>query len=104
MKQPTSTRRWRRPSARWLPSSAWPPRGLESLNPRLRQVARLRLEYPEASLEELGQAANPPLSKSAVNYRLRRLMELAGKDLTPREIYSIMAKKHEGEKLWQKEK
>ncbi|NLO87500.1 MAG: DNA-binding protein WhiA [Firmicutes bacterium] len=78
--------------------------GLESLNPRLRQVARLRLEYPEASLEELGQAANPPLSKSAVNYRLRRLMELAGKDLTPREIYSIMAKKHEGEKLWQKEK
>src|SRR5690606_29855209 len=53
--------------------------GLESLNPRLRQVARLRLEYPEASLEELGQAANPPLSKSAVNYRLRRLMELAGK-------------------------
>lgn len=52
-------------------------KGLESLSPGLRQMARLRLELPEATLDELGQAANPPLSKSAVNYRLRRLMELA---------------------------
>ena len=53
-------------------------RGLESLSPGLRQMARLRLEHPAATLEELGQLANPPLSKSAVNYRLRRLQQLAG--------------------------
>lgn len=52
-------------------------RGLEALSQGLRQMARLRLEFPEATLQELGQAANPPLSKSAVNYRLRRLQELA---------------------------
>lgn len=52
-------------------------KGLESLTPGLRQVARLRLEHPEATLDELGQLANPPLSKSAVNYRLRRLVSLA---------------------------
>lgn len=52
-------------------------RGLESLSPGLRQVARLRLEHPAATLDELGQLADPPLSKSAVNYRLRRLQQLA---------------------------
>jgi len=52
-------------------------RGIESLSPGLRQMARLRMEFPEATLDELGLAANPPLSKSAVNYRLRRLQELA---------------------------
>ena len=51
-------------------------RGLDSLSSGLRQVARLRLEHPAATLEELGQTAVPPLSKSAVNYRLRRLLEL----------------------------
>lgn len=56
-------------------------RGLESLSLGLRQIARLRLEYPEATLDELGQYANPPLTKSAVNYRLRRLQALAGIDL-----------------------
>lgn len=49
--------------------------GLDSLSPRLRQIARLRLELPEATLEELGQAAG--LSKSAVNHRLRRLVKMA---------------------------
>ena len=52
-------------------------RGLESLNPGLREIARLRLEHQAATLDELGQLANPPLSKSAVNYRLRRLQQLA---------------------------
>lgn len=51
--------------------------GLEVLSPGLREIARLRLEYPAATLEELGQLAAPPLSKSAVNYRLRRLQHLA---------------------------
>jgi DNA-binding protein WhiA len=52
-------------------------RGLESLPPALREIASLRLEYPEVSLRELGELADPPLSKSAVYHRIRRLEELA---------------------------
>ncbi len=48
---------------------------LQSLSPGLREVAMLRLEMPEATLEELGQEAG--LSKSAVNYRLRKLLKIA---------------------------
>jgi DNA-binding protein WhiA len=44
----------------------------------LREVAELRLRYPYLSLQELAGRAHPPLSKSAVNHRLRRLLELAG--------------------------
>jgi DNA-binding protein WhiA len=51
--------------------------GLEDLPPGLAQVARLRMEMPAATLEELGQAADPPLGKSAINYRLRRIIQLA---------------------------
>lgn len=51
--------------------------GLESLSHGLREAALLRLEHPEATLEELGQLAQPPLSKSAINYRLRRLQQMA---------------------------
>jgi DNA-binding protein WhiA len=45
----------------------------------LRETAALRLEYPEASLKELGEHHHPPLSKSAVNHRLRQLREYAKK-------------------------
>jgi DNA-binding protein WhiA len=45
----------------------------------LRAIAALRLEYPEASLKELGEHHHPPLSKSAVNHRLRQLREYAKK-------------------------
>jgi len=38
---------------------------------------RLRLRYPDASLKELGERANPPLSKSAVYHRVRRLEDMA---------------------------
>jgi len=51
--------------------------GLENLPERLREVARLRLEYPEATLRELGTQLRPPLGKSGVNHRLRRLEEMA---------------------------
>lgn len=51
--------------------------GLEPLPPALRELARLRLEYPDLSLRELGEQMNPPLSKSAVNHRMRRLQSLA---------------------------
>lgn len=51
--------------------------GFDNLSPALQQVADLRLSYPEASLQELGELADPPLSKSAVNHRLRKLMRMA---------------------------
>ncbi|MCE5204056.1 MAG: DNA-binding protein WhiA [Coriobacteriales bacterium] len=54
-------------------------RGLESLPPALRELAELRLENPDASLRELGELADPPLSKSAVYHRIRRLEEMAGR-------------------------
>ncbi len=52
-------------------------RGLENLAPALQELARLRLEYPDVSLRELGELADPPLSKSAVYHRVRRIEELA---------------------------
>ena len=52
-------------------------RGLDGLPPALRELAYLRLEHPDASLRELGEYADPPLSKSAVYHRIRRLEELA---------------------------
>lgn len=51
----------------------------ESLPPALQDFIRLRVSYPDVSLKELGLRANPPLSKSAVNHRLRRLESMAGK-------------------------
>ena len=44
-----------------------------SLTPGLRQLAELRVKHPEWSFEEIGHHFNPPISKSAVNHRLRRL-------------------------------
>lgn len=52
-------------------------RGLDTLPPALREIAYLRLENPDVSLRELGELAEPPLSKSAVYHRVRRLEELA---------------------------
>ncbi len=51
--------------------------GLDNLPPALRELARLRVENPEVSLRELGELADPPLSKSAVYHRVRRIEELA---------------------------
>ena len=44
----------------------------------LRELAQLRLDNPDASLKELGQMCDPPLGKSGVNHRLRKISELAG--------------------------
>lgn len=57
--------------------------GLERLPDALRQIALERLAHPDATLEELGAALDPPLSKSAVNHRMRRLLALAPTSLTP---------------------
>ena len=45
----------------------------------LREAGQLRLEYKEASLEELGQRADPPMTKDAVAGRIRRLLAMADK-------------------------
>ncbi|MCL2654805.1 MAG: DNA-binding protein WhiA [Coriobacteriia bacterium] len=50
---------------------------LEALPEGLREFAQLRLDNPDLSLRELGAAAVPPLSKSAVNHRMRRLEQVA---------------------------
>lgn len=52
-------------------------RGLYTLPPALEQIARLRLEHTHMSLTELGQMMNPPVGKSGVNHRMRRLMAIA---------------------------
>ena len=51
--------------------------GLKGLQDSLREVAEVRLEYPEATLKELGEYLNPPVGKSGVNHRLRKLSEIA---------------------------
>lgn len=51
--------------------------GMENLPPALQDFIRLRVSYPDASLKELGERANPPLSKSAVYHRVRRIEQMA---------------------------
>jgi len=58
-------------------------RGLSSLPPALQEMAELRLANPDATLKELGELADPPLTKSAVYHRIRRLMEVAA-EVEPR--------------------
>lgn len=53
--------------------------GLQKLPPALREMAQVRLEYPDAPLKELGEQLEPPVGKSGVNHRLRKLSELAEK-------------------------
>ena len=51
--------------------------GLDNLPENLREMALLRLEYPEATLKELGNYLEPPVGKSGVNHRLRKLSAIA---------------------------
>lgn len=51
--------------------------GLENLPEPLSQMAEARLENPDAPLKELGEYLDPPVGKSGVNHRLRKLSELA---------------------------
>lgn len=51
--------------------------GLDALPENLKEIAKLRLEYPDATLMELGQYLSPPVGKSGVNHRLRRLSDMA---------------------------
>ncbi len=58
---------------RLMASSTW-----ATVPASLREAAELRLRYPYLSLQELASRARSPLSKSALNHRLRRLLALAG--------------------------
>lgn len=51
--------------------------GIEALPEDLRELAALRLENPDLTLRELGRMLRQPLSRSGVNHRLRRIVELA---------------------------
>ena len=51
--------------------------GFDNLPVHLKEMALLRLEYPDAPLKELGNYIDPPVGKSGVNHRLRRLSEIA---------------------------
>ena len=51
--------------------------GFGNLNEGLRDIARLRIEHPDASLKELGTMLLPPIGKSGVNHRLRKLSMIA---------------------------
>lgn len=52
-------------------------KGLESLPDDLKEVALLRLANPEFSLRDIGQELAPKISRSGVNHRLQRIMEIA---------------------------
>lgn len=51
--------------------------GLSRLSAPLREAAEARLRYPELSLKELGEVMDPPVGKSGMNHRMRRIEELA---------------------------
>ncbi len=51
--------------------------GFDNLPEGLRRMAEVRLENPEAALKELGEYLDPPVGKSGVNHRLRKLSEIA---------------------------
>ncbi len=51
--------------------------GREHLSNELKTLADLRVEYPDLSLVEIGNLCNPPISKSSVNYKLKKISKIA---------------------------
>ena len=49
----------------------------DSLPEELKQTARLRLEYIELSLREIGEMSKPPVSKSGITHRMQRIIDFA---------------------------
>jgi len=49
----------------------------ESLPNKLKQAAELRVEFPELSIKELAEASLPPVTKSCMNHRMRKLAEIS---------------------------
>lgn len=50
---------------------------IDDLPPELQEAARLRVDFPEYSLRDMAEAAQPPVGRSGMNHRLRRLIKLA---------------------------
>jgi len=48
----------------------------ESMPEKLKQAASLRIENPELSIKELAEISTPPVTKSCMNHRMRRLVEI----------------------------
>lgn len=59
-------------------------RAWDDLPDHLKELAELRMAYPESSLRELGEMLQPPIGKSGVNHRLKKLMQIA-KELQEKE-------------------
>ena len=54
-------------------------KGLDWLPDKLKEVAILRKDNPDLSIAALGEMCDPPLKKSGINGRLKKLVELADK-------------------------
>lgn len=52
-------------------------RAWDDLPDHLKELAELRMSYPQSSLRELGEMLQPPIGKSGVNHRLKKLMQIA---------------------------
>lgn len=59
--------------------------GLDVLDKKIREIAVLRKKHYDVGYDELGQLAKPPISKSGVSHRLRKLMKIA-EELKNKEI------------------
>ena len=57
---------------------------LDELDENLKEIADLRLEFPQVSLEELGKMLNPQLGKSGVNHRMRKIKLISQKFSAPK--------------------
>ena len=55
----------------------WKVKGKDYLPENLSEVAKIRYENPDSSLAELAELCNPPLSRSGVNHRLKRIVEIS---------------------------
>lgn len=53
--------------------------GLSALEPGLAEVAKIRLDDPFATLDDIGKRLSKPISKSGVNHRLKKIAEIAKK-------------------------
>lgn len=51
--------------------------GISSLPENLQEIAKIRIEYEDMTLKELGEMLEPPIGKSGVNHRLRKIEEIA---------------------------
>ena len=53
--------------------------GIDALPEKLQEIAKLRLEYQDVTLKELGEMVSGGISKSGINHRLRKIDEIANK-------------------------